>query len=101
MYEAHTPIRYGDAGDISGFQSYVTKAAGLVGGRKLWITEFGTTSGSAAQISTFLQTNMQWMDSGNGKSMVERYAWFMDTTGNLINSNGVGLSDLGKLYNSG
>ena len=93
---------YGDAGDVSGFEAYVTQAYSVAGGKKpLWITEYGTTSGTAAQTYAFLQQTMAWMDSGPGKAMVERYAWFMDAPGNLINANGSGLSDLGTLYNSG
>ena len=91
---------YGDAGDRAGFQAFVTRASEAGGGRKLWVTEFGTTSGTAEQTRGFLRDSMVWLD-GPGKTMVERYAWFMDRPGNLINANGEGLSELGKLYNSG
>lgn len=92
---------YGDPGDVAGFQNHVTQAYAAAGGRSLWITEFGTQSGTASQTYQFLTSVMAWMDGGSGKGMVERYAWFMDAAGNLINANGTGLSDLGTLYNSG
>lgn len=60
--------------------------------------ECGTTSGTAQQTQEFLRTLMTWMDSS---SMVEKYAWFMISLGNEINSSGSGLSALGKMYNSG
>ena len=101
---------YGDAGDVEGFKIFVKKAFGTVNaptvggvaakGRKLWVTEFGTTSGSREQTTNFLKSAMAWMD-GEGKMMVERYAWFMDRPGNLITDDAKGLSELGKLYNAG
>ena len=92
---------YGDAGDLAGFENHVTAASQVAGARKLWITEFGTTSGTAAQTEAFLKSAIAWLDGSTGKGLVERYAWFMDAAGNLINSNGVGLSELGQVYNSG
>ena len=99
---------YGDAGDVSGFQNYVTQAYQMVtsagNGKygKLWITEFGVTSSTGAdQTAAFLKSVMQWMDGSTGNAMVEKYAWFMDATGNLITSDGSALSSLGQLYNSG
>lgn len=89
---------YGDAGNSSGFEWYVQQAYAAGGNRPLWITEFGTTSGSAEETEGFLSSVSQWMD---GQAMVERYAWFMDSAGNEINANGTGLSALGSLYNSG
>ena len=89
---------YGDAGGSSDFEHHVREAYRVAGGRPLWVTEFGTTSGSAEQTLDFLETVMRWMD---GSHMVERYAWFMDKVGNEINANGTGLSELGRVYNSG
>ncbi|KAL9125504.1 MAG: hypothetical protein Q9217_005306 [Psora testacea] len=89
---------YGDAGNSSAFERYVTQASTVAGGRPLWITEFGTTGGTAEQKERFLKNVMAWMD---GTNLVEKYAWFMDAPGNLINANGTGLSALGRVYNSG
>ena len=86
---------YGDASQTSDFETYVGQAYTAGGNRPLWVTEFGTTSGTA---QPFLQTVEDWMD---GSSMVAKYAWFMDEAGNLINSNGTGMSPLGGVYNSG
>lgn len=89
---------YGDAGNSSGFEWYVGQAYAAAGHRPLWVTEFGTTSGTADETQSFLQTVMTWMD---GSDMVERYSWFMDQAGNEINANGTGMSALGSMYNSG
>jgi hypothetical protein len=89
---------YGDASQITDFENYVTAAYAAGGNRPLWVTEFGTTSGTAAATQTFLRSVQAWMD---GSSMVAKYAWFMDQPGNLINSNGAGMSPLGSMYNSG
>ena len=86
---------YGDASQTGDFETYITQAYTAGGNRPLWVTEFGTTSGSA---QPFLQSVQSWMD---GSGMVAKYAWFMDAPGNLINSNGVGMSALGAAYNSG
>lgn len=89
---------YGDASNSSGFEWYVGQAYAAAGNKPLWVTEFGTTSGTADETQSFLQTVMTWMD---GSEMVEKYAWFMDEAGNEINANGTGMSALGSMYNSG
>ena len=86
---------YGDGGDVSGFESYVGQAYTAGGGRPLWVTEVGVTSGSAAD---FVNGVKGFLD---GDARVARWAWFMDAPGNLINANGSGLSPLGVVYNSG
>ena len=89
---------YGDASQVSDYQSYIIQAYAVGGNRPIWVTEFGTTSGTAAQTQSFLQSVQGWMD---GSGMVAKYAWFMDMPGNLINANGTGISPLGSVYNSG
>lgn len=86
---------YGDASQTGDFETHIGQAYTAGGDRPLWVTEFGTTSGAA---QPFLQTVEDWMD---GNSKVAKYAWFMDAAGNLINSNGSGMSSLGVVYNSG
>ncbi|SLM40194.1 Uncharacterised protein family, glycosyl hydrolase catalytic domain [Lasallia pustulata] len=88
---------YGAASDTAGFQSHVSEAYAVVGNKPLWVTEFGTTGGSAAEVQEFLQTVSTWMD---GSEMVARYSFFMDAPGFLIEANGMELSALGEVYNS-
>lgn len=63
-------------------------------------TEFGldsTYSYTDSELQAFLETVMPWMDQ---QSDITHYAYFMDSAGILINSNGVGLSGTGAVYNS-
>jgi len=69
-------------------------------GRPIWLTEFGIldgTGGTEAQIEAFLQQALPWLDA---VPYVDRYAWFMDAPGFLINANRSGLSQQGLIYNS-
>ena len=72
--------------------------AEVAGGKPLWITELGVTSGDAAG---FLSGVKGWLD---GDARVERWAWFLDSVGDLVveESSGTGtgaaLSALGKFY---
>jgi hypothetical protein len=89
---------YGDAGDVAGFKNHVTSAYAAVKSKyPLWITEFGTTSGTNAQVVNFLESVLPWLD---GLSYVSRYAWFMDAKGYLINSTTGALSQTGSIYNT-
>lgn len=88
---------YGAASDTAGFEAHVGEAYAAVGNKPLWVTEFGTTSGSPEDVQNFLQTVSKWMDESE---MVARYSFFMDGPGYLIEANGTELSPLGKLYNS-
>lgn len=66
----------------------------------MWVTEFGLNNEypfTAAELSSFLEEVMDWMDE---QPYVQRYAYFMDTTNMLMNSDGTGMSDLGSTYNS-
>ena len=87
---------YGDASDPSDFTDHVQQAYATAGGRPIWITEFGA-SGSDGQIESFFQTVLPWLDA---QTYVERYAYFMDGEGLLVNSAGTGLSSIGSAYNS-
>ena len=57
--------------------------------------EFGLTGSTDAQIESFLETAMPWMDS---QSYVQRYAYFGAFSGYLLNSAANGLSDYGSVY---
>lgn len=70
----------------------------MVGGyRPLWITEFASSTGTDAQKENFLKAVLPWLDA---QTYVERYAYFGDFQGILINENGTGLSRLGEIYNN-
>ncbi|KAI4745822.1 hypothetical protein E4T50_03821 [Aureobasidium sp. EXF-12298] len=83
------------------FKQQVQAAHAMSGGRPVWITEFGLDSSeggyNTTELQSFLEEVMDWMDS---QSYVQRYAYFMDTTGMLMNSDGSGMSDTGAMYNS-
>ncbi|KAG9976217.1 glycoside hydrolase family 128 protein, partial [Aureobasidium melanogenum] len=82
------------------FKQQVEAAHAMSGGRPVWITEFGLDSSvsyTQAELTSFLEEVIEWMDATD---YVQRYAYFMDTTGALMNSDGSGMSDLGSMYNS-
>jgi hypothetical protein len=91
---------YDSATNIAYFKAYIPQAYAACGNKPIWITEFGA-SGTEAQITTFLQTVLPWLDS---LDYVERYAYFYDgpsTDGTfLVNSAGTGLSTIGQIFNS-
>jgi len=87
---------YDSATNIDYFKSYIQDAYTAGGNRPIWITEFGA-SGSDAEITTFMQTVLPWLDS---LSYVERYAYFMAGSGTLVDSSGSSLSTIGQAYNS-
>lgn len=63
---------------------------------KVWITEFGISDGSSdADISSFLQEIMPWLDS---QDYVERYSYFMASDGLLID--GTDLSGFGSTFST-
>jgi len=85
-----------DEQTIDRFQAQVEKAADM-GGKKVWITEFGLNPGSASeeQAASFLKDAMAYLD---GSDKVQGYSWFMVGDGeNQLNS-GSGLSAVGKVY---
>ncbi|KAG9803274.1 hypothetical protein KCU68_g22536, partial [Aureobasidium melanogenum] len=63
------------------------------GGKPVWVTEFAPTGASDAQIATFLEDVMPWMDS---QSFVESYSYFMASDGALIS--GTEPSTFGQTY---
>lgn len=85
-------IHWYNGGTAADFQAYIAKAYAAGGNRPLWITEF-EASGSATEQAAFLETMLPWLDAS---PMVERYAYFMASDGNLIS--GTSLSTLGNTY---
>lgn len=82
-----------------GYLQYYVEQAYKQFGLPIWITEFGIdgSGGTDAQYQAFLQQALPWLDA---VPYVERYAWFLDAPGYLINANGSGLSAQGMIYNS-
>ena len=82
------------------FEQYINSARKIANGRPIWITEFGldsTYSYTDAELQAFLQTVLPWLDQ---QVDIERYAYFMDAAGILIQSDGTGLSGTGVVFNS-
>ena len=82
-YESATNIQY--------FKDHVTEAHTRTG-KNVWVTEFGAT-GSDAQIQSFLEEVLPWMDS---QDWIERYGYFMASDGLLVS--GTGPSTYGLTY---
>ncbi|RDI83841.1 hypothetical protein Vi05172_g6253 [Venturia inaequalis] len=91
---------YDSATNIDYFKSHISKAHTACGGKPIWITEF-QASGTDAQVVTFLQTVLPWLDN---LDYVERYAYFYDAPSSdgqyLVNSAGTGMSTIGQVFNS-
>ncbi|RDW71445.1 hypothetical protein BP6252_08008 [Coleophoma cylindrospora] len=85
---------YDSASNVDYFKNYIAEAYTAGGNRPIWITEFGCSSGTDAEINTFLQTVLPWLDE---QSYVARYAYFMAADGVLLSS-GSTLSTLGETY---
>ncbi|KAI0161986.1 glycoside hydrolase family 128 protein [Xylariaceae sp. FL1272] len=89
---------YGSVLDPGAFQSYVESAWKLFG-LPIWVTEFGTTSGTEAQVLSWLQVVIPWLDA---QPYVKRYAYFMDNNHGapyLLNSDNTKTS-IGVYYGS-
>lgn len=87
---------YDSATNVAYFKNHIQDAYKAGGNRPLWITEFGA-SGTEAQKIEFLKQVMPWLDS---LSYVQRYSYFMDSKGILVNSNGAGMTPLGQVFDS-
>lgn len=89
---------YSNVYAFSYLQYYVQQAYNVTG-KPIWITEFGIdgSGGSELQYQAFLKMALPWLDA---VPYVERYAYFYDAPGYLINADGNGLSAQGMIYNS-
>ncbi|KAJ9621517.1 hypothetical protein H2203_007004 [Taxawa tesnikishii (nom. ined.)] len=85
---------YDSATNIDYFKSHVQNATNVAGGKPVYLTEFGAT-GTDAQVSTFLETVMPWMD---GQDFMEGYSYFMVSDGLLVS--GTEPSTYGSTYMS-
>lgn len=89
---------YGSVLDPGSFKTYVQSVRTKFR-KPIWITEFGTTSGTDDQIIAFLKNVLPWLDR---QAYVERYAYFMDRAAGspyLLETNKT-LTDIGVVYNS-
>jgi len=85
---------YESATNIAYFQSHVANAHAAAG-VPIWVTEFAATSGTEAQIETFVSTVTSWMDN---LPFIERYSYFMAMPNSLVNAAGNGFSGYGSIY---
>ena len=69
---------YDSATNIQYFKDHVTEANNRTG-KNVWVTEFGAT-GSDAQIQSFLEEVLPWMDA---QDWIERYSYYMASDGLL------------------
>ncbi|KAH9944665.1 glycosyl hydrolase catalytic core-domain-containing protein [Amylocystis lapponica] len=83
---------YDSATNEAYYQNYISSLATKYG-KPVWVTEFGAT-GSDSQVQSFLGSMVSFLDGLEG---VAAYAWFMDTVGNLVNSD-ASLTSLGGTY---
>lgn len=82
------------------FESFINSTRAVANGRPIFITEFALDSSYSftdAQNQAFLSQVMAWADA---QPDIAGYAYFMDATGLLMNSNGTAASPLGVLYDS-
>lgn len=77
----------------------MTQAYEVGEGRPVVLSEFGmdSTVYASSAVAAFLKNATTWLDA---QDFVERYAWFGNFPGYLLDSNGTGLSDLGRIYNN-
>lgn len=89
---------YGDVTKPGSFKTYVQNFHSQFK-KPLWITEFGTNGGTEAQIVTFLENVLPWLDQ---QAYVQRYAYFMDRAAGspyLLETNDT-MTDIGVTFNS-
>lgn len=80
------------------FESYINSARKIANGKPIWITEFGLTDDyTDADVIAFLKQVLPWLDQ---QKDIARYAYFMDSPGILISSDGTAMSDIGSVYNT-
>lgn len=90
---------YGDVTNPDSFKAYLKQFHKRFG-KPIWVTEFGTTSGSDAQVLAFLKIVVPWMDA---KPWVLRYAYFMDRAagGTFLLNGDKSMTSIGQYYDSG
>ncbi|KJK73517.1 hypothetical protein H634G_11235 [Metarhizium anisopliae BRIP 53293] len=84
---------YGNTTQADNLFSFLRDAHSTCHGKPIWLTEFNA-KGSSAEVSSFLRKVLPVLD---GLDFIQRYAWFMATTGNLLESPDT-LSEYGRVY---
>jgi hypothetical protein len=93
FYQVHW---YGDVSNPESFKLYVREFHQRFQ-KPLWITEFGTSTGTQAQVLDFLREVLPWLDE---QEYVHRYAYFMAQAAGspyLLNADET-LTRIGRLY---
>lgn len=90
---------YGPATNIQGFFDHLYGTFATFN-KPIWITEFGVTDGTEAQILEFMRVVFAQLDRD---PIVEKYSWFMTgrpgvLPGNLVSSDDQSLSIFGQFY---
>ncbi|KID93278.1 Glycoside hydrolase, partial [Metarhizium majus ARSEF 297] len=74
---------YGNTTQADNLFSFLRDAHSTCPGKPIWLTEFSAT-GSSAEVSSFLRKVLPVLD---GLDFIQRYAWFMATTGLVYGHN--------------
>lgn len=77
---------------VDDFKTHLQSAHTLTN-KPVWVTEFGLTGSSDADIQSFMEAVLPWMDS---QDWVERYSYYMAGDGYLLS--GTQLSSYGSTY---
>lgn len=85
---------YNDPGTVDDFKTHITTAYENYG-KPIWLTEFGLNNPTDAEVVSFLEEVLPWLDE---QDFVERYAYFMTAEDYLVSSGGSSLSDYGSTY---
>ena len=85
---------YNVPGTAADFKSHITTAWQTYG-KPIWITEFGLVSATDADVNSFLQEVLPWLDA---QDFVERYAYFMVAENFLVDNTGMKLSAYGTSF---
>jgi len=95
---------YGQYWEFDNFFSNLHYTRDIVGeGRyPIWLTEFGITTGTDAEVQNFMEIVMAALEDPS-RSWVEKYAWYMagkpgTYPGNLVAADQSSLSTFGQLY---
>lgn len=86
-----------NSADSDDFLSHLTAVHEAAPDYPIWVTEFAPLGASDDEISEFLTTVMDAMDSDSTYDFVDRYAYFMVEADSLVSS-GTSLSSYGQVY---
>ncbi|KAJ8605780.1 hypothetical protein MRB53_041337 [Persea americana] len=87
---------YNPSGDSSDFISHIQSAMNITS-KPIYVSEFGITDGTEAEVTPFLETVMPWMDN---ESSVAGYAYYFVGEDYLMTNTGSAISAYGETYKS-